>query len=379
MAKLVINPGTPQSREFELKPGTNYVGRAFANDVRIEDNSVSGSHAQIEVSGNSVTVKDLGSTNGTYVNRDPVTEATLMPGQLLRLGGVEVLFEGAPPPAIAVSAVQLGSALPPIGSAAIGAPAQPEISRPVVNSTASVPGIPPVPRPIPGSTTTLRSRPPEAAAAPATTTRAVAEPPVAPPDAPGLIELPTGKSSCKFHPKNPAQWLRQKCNQPFCSLCVATRPTPEGTGYFCRTCGSTCVPVKVKYVATKEKAVKEYSDVAVLLRSIGFGFGAALLAAATWAFLAAFMSVLFMVVRPFLCWGTGALCGYAVKIACQDRPSIIFSLIAVGYCILGVAIGVIAAVIVTQGHGSFGILSVYTLVGLMAGMFTAWKIGGGDF
>src|SRR5271156_717738 len=93
MPKLVINPGTPQAREFELKPGTNYLGRGFANDFKIEDPSVSSSHAEIMVSGNSVLVKDLGSTNGTFVNRAPVTNVPLQPGQWLRLGGVEMLFE----------------------------------------------------------------------------------------------------------------------------------------------------------------------------------------------------------------------------------------------------------------------------------------------
>src|SRR5579872_2842442 len=93
MPKLVINPGTPQARELELKPGTNLVGRGFANDFKIEDPSVSSSHAEIVVNGNTVLVKDLGSTNGTFVNRAPVTNVPLQPGQWLRLGGVEMLFE----------------------------------------------------------------------------------------------------------------------------------------------------------------------------------------------------------------------------------------------------------------------------------------------
>src|SRR5258708_21890661 len=93
MPKLVVNPGTPQAREFELKPGTNYLGRGFANDFKIEDPSVSGSHAEIVLNGAAVLVKDLGSTNGTFINRSQVTEATLQPGHLLRLGGVEMLFQ----------------------------------------------------------------------------------------------------------------------------------------------------------------------------------------------------------------------------------------------------------------------------------------------
>src|SRR5690242_232124 len=94
MPKLVLNPGTPQAREFELQPGRNYIGRGFTNDFRIEDASVSVSHVQLILNGNSVAVKDLGSTNGTFIDRAPIKEAYLQPGQKLQLGGVEMLFAG---------------------------------------------------------------------------------------------------------------------------------------------------------------------------------------------------------------------------------------------------------------------------------------------
>src|SRR5579863_9988310 len=107
MAKLVINPGTEQSREFELKPGSNYVGRGFANDLSIEDSSVSTSHCQISVNGESVIIKDLGSTNGTFINDDRVTEAALRPGQSLRLGTLEMIFENAAPKTAPATPVRL--------------------------------------------------------------------------------------------------------------------------------------------------------------------------------------------------------------------------------------------------------------------------------
>src|SRR5258708_27038564 len=97
MPKLVVNAGTPQAREFELKPGTNYLGRGFANDFKIEDPSVSGSHPQIVLNGGAVMVKDLGSTNGTFLNRPPRTEAPLQPRHMLRLGRVDMLFHHAAP------------------------------------------------------------------------------------------------------------------------------------------------------------------------------------------------------------------------------------------------------------------------------------------
>jgi hypothetical protein len=44
MNRLIVNPGTPQAWEIQLKPGTNALGRSDANDFKINDASVSGSH-----------------------------------------------------------------------------------------------------------------------------------------------------------------------------------------------------------------------------------------------------------------------------------------------------------------------------------------------
>jgi hypothetical protein len=300
----------------------------------------------------------LGSTNGTFINRQAVTESGLLPGQLLRLGGVEMVFQAEAAPAIAGVAATpvtaLGTELPPIGSVHIQTP--------------------PVPPPV-----SARMRPVNSTPTGTVTLAREAAPPVAeappPPPARELIELPEGKSACKFHPRNPAQWLCDKCRHAFCSLCVTTRPTPEGAGYYCRTCGVTCLPVKIKYAVTKEKVVKEYSDVMVLVRSVGFGFGAAVLAATLWAAIGAVSNVMIYVLAPFMIWGTGALAGFAVKIACQDRPGVVFSLIAVGFCLLGIFLGEVGLALTIHRTA----LSFYGLLGVMFAMFTAWKIGGGDF
>jgi FHA domain/B-box zinc finger len=382
MAKLVIYPGTPQAREFELKPGSNHVGRGFANDFTIEDGSVSTSHAQIVVDGDSVTVKDLGSTNGTFVNRQPVKQAILASGQTLRLGGVEMLFDNpaetaAPATADFVPPPVLGTPLPPIGSESIR-----NVDKP--------PPVPPIPPPVggrvkvgsttPGGTVMLT---PELPPPP------IEVPPLPPPTleapaAPAAMELPEGKSACKFHKKSPAQWFCQKCRTPFCSLCVTARQTAGSTGYFCRTCGVPCVPVKIKYAVGQEKKPVVYSDVTVLLRSIGFGLGGAVLAAVLWALLAKIMVSLHMravyifIMPPLLCWGTGALTGFAVKTACQDRPGVVFSLIACGFCLVGIFFAGIAVPLALGYMSAFGFWP-WALFGTIAGLFSAWKIGGGDF
>src|SRR5947209_11169599 len=112
MARLLVNPGLPSAWEIQLKPGTNLLGRGFANDFKITDPSVSGSHCQIVVEGGQIVIKDLGSTNGTYVNRAPVKEAVLSDKQTVHLGGVEMAFLSdlpggivgfVPPPSTAAS------------------------------------------------------------------------------------------------------------------------------------------------------------------------------------------------------------------------------------------------------------------------------------
>ncbi len=113
MARLVVNPGTPSAWEIELKPGTNLLGRGFANDFKIDDPSVSGSHCQIIVQGDSAFIKDLGSTNGTFVDRAPVREAELQAGQIVHLGGVEMLFQTALSPVATASHVPPAFEEPP--------------------------------------------------------------------------------------------------------------------------------------------------------------------------------------------------------------------------------------------------------------------------
>ena len=105
MPKLVLNAGTPQAQEFHLKPGKNYFGRGFANDFKLEDASVSGSHAMFTMNGPTVTVTDLGSTNGTRINQLPATGNPLQTGQVVRLGGVELLFVADGTPGLAAPGI----------------------------------------------------------------------------------------------------------------------------------------------------------------------------------------------------------------------------------------------------------------------------------
>ena len=93
MAKLVANNGeTPVSR-IDLQPGINIVGRAEGNHHVIPHASVSSRHCEIVVNEGSITVRDLGSTNGSFVDDKPIEQASLMHGQRLKLGNTEFVVE----------------------------------------------------------------------------------------------------------------------------------------------------------------------------------------------------------------------------------------------------------------------------------------------
>jgi CheY-like chemotaxis protein len=102
MSRLVaINPGlTGLSCEL----GTRWVtiGRGDKNAFQIVETSVSSQHCEVLLRGNELIVRDLRSTNGTFIEGKTITEAALQPGHTLRLGEVELRLEiTAPAPSAA--------------------------------------------------------------------------------------------------------------------------------------------------------------------------------------------------------------------------------------------------------------------------------------
>lgn len=221
MARLVINPGSPAAWEVQLKPGVNSLGRAQANDFLIADPSVSGTHCQIVVEGVKTTLKDLGSTNGTYLNRAPVKDAVLQTGQTIHLGGVEMAFYGDGPPPVPVGVAQ---AVPAGAPRVTGA-------APV----ARISGLPPAPR-------VATAAPVARIAAPA----AEAPPPM-PVEAPPVAETTfvTSSQPCKFHPKTPARYYCGHCQRYYCEFCVTARTVGGVQHKTCRQCAAELTPVQV--------------------------------------------------------------------------------------------------------------------------------------
>src|SRR5471032_1831894 len=93
MAKLVIQNQGMTGRACELHTDRTTVGRVEDNTFQIADASVSSHHCEVHLRGGEVFIRDLNSTNGTFINDAKITESVLKPGQSLRLGQVELKLE----------------------------------------------------------------------------------------------------------------------------------------------------------------------------------------------------------------------------------------------------------------------------------------------
>ena len=92
MPRLIVTPESGGKTVYEMTDELITLGRAPDNIIQIEDQSVSGHHAQLFSSGEVYRLKDLNSTNGTRVNGQAITEVTLRIGDRLRFGKVEARF-----------------------------------------------------------------------------------------------------------------------------------------------------------------------------------------------------------------------------------------------------------------------------------------------
>jgi FHA domain len=109
MAKLVILNQGMTGRTFDLTVERTTVGRVEDNTFQIADGSVSSHHAEIILRGPDIVIKDLNSTNGSFIGGEKITETILKPGQILKFGQVELRIDDgspvtAPPPAPAPGA-----------------------------------------------------------------------------------------------------------------------------------------------------------------------------------------------------------------------------------------------------------------------------------
>jgi hypothetical protein len=89
-ASLQLDDGS--NRGYQLAHGSNVIGRGQDAQFRLPDTGVSRRHLEISWDGHSAMLSDLGSTNGTTVNGQPVQNWQLGDGDVIRVGHSSLVF-----------------------------------------------------------------------------------------------------------------------------------------------------------------------------------------------------------------------------------------------------------------------------------------------
>ena len=97
MPTLVVVQGPDHGKTFDIDGNSLVIGRDPSCDVPLRDPGISRQHARMELTGDHYVLKDLGSSNGIYVNGMRVTESSLRAGDQIRLGST-ILAMGKPAP-----------------------------------------------------------------------------------------------------------------------------------------------------------------------------------------------------------------------------------------------------------------------------------------
>ncbi|MDR3371038.1 FHA domain-containing protein [Rhodoferax sp.] len=96
MPKITVTMDGTVHSELVLTKERTTIGRRPYNDVVIENLTVSGEHAVLIKVGDQVTVEDLHSTNGTYIDGKAVKKQVLHHGDVMDMGKYKVQYESAP-------------------------------------------------------------------------------------------------------------------------------------------------------------------------------------------------------------------------------------------------------------------------------------------
>src|SRR5262245_33263439 len=87
---LVLVKSDGKQQEIPLRKAVHVIGRHTDCQIRIPSSGISRHHCELVVSDSKVVLRDLGSSNGTFVNRKKITQSDLAAGDLVALG--EVVF-----------------------------------------------------------------------------------------------------------------------------------------------------------------------------------------------------------------------------------------------------------------------------------------------
>lgn len=96
MPRLVVLSEGFTGKSYDLKVERTTIGRVEDNSFCIADGSLSSHHAEVILRGEEIIIRDLDSTNGSFVDGEPLepnTDVPIKPGQILRLGEVDIRLE----------------------------------------------------------------------------------------------------------------------------------------------------------------------------------------------------------------------------------------------------------------------------------------------
>jgi hypothetical protein len=95
-ALLVVKRGPNAGSRFLLDKDVTTAGRHPDSDIFLDDVTVSRRHAEFRREGNGYTVHDVGSLNGTYVNREPIDAVPLAGGDEVQIGKFRLVYLTGP-------------------------------------------------------------------------------------------------------------------------------------------------------------------------------------------------------------------------------------------------------------------------------------------
>ncbi len=92
---LVVKRGADSGTRFVLDGEVTSVGRHPESDIFLDDITVSRRHAEFRRSGRTYRIRDVGSLNGTYVNRERIDDVELQSGDEVQVGKFKLVFLSA--------------------------------------------------------------------------------------------------------------------------------------------------------------------------------------------------------------------------------------------------------------------------------------------
>ena len=113
MPKVIISMEGVVIKEVELSKERTSLGRRPYNDIVIDNLAISGEHAVLQLAGDEVSIEDLNSTNGTYVNGKSVKKQLLQHSDVIEIGKYHIQYfnELPPSPPEGIDATSTGTAL----------------------------------------------------------------------------------------------------------------------------------------------------------------------------------------------------------------------------------------------------------------------------